>query len=47
MTRQIPSIESGEGYGLLSRVDAVVQTLFQHIDALEASLSDRVRLLGR
>jgi len=39
--------DTGEGYVLLSRIDAVLAALLHHVDALEASLAERVNQLGR
>jgi hypothetical protein len=47
MTRARADFDTGEGYVLLSRIDAVLAALLQHIDALEASLAERVGQLGR
>jgi hypothetical protein len=47
LTRGRANFDTGEGYVLLSRIDAVLQALVQHIDALEASLAERVDQLGR
>jgi hypothetical protein len=47
LTRRTPDFDTEEGYVLLSRIDAVLQALVQHIDALEASLAERVDQLGQ
>jgi hypothetical protein len=47
LTSRSADFQTGKGYVLLSRVDAVLSALVQHIDALEASLAERVGGLGR
>ena len=47
LTHRTANWDTGEGYVLLSRIDAVLAALVEHIDALEASLAERVGRLGR
>jgi hypothetical protein len=47
LTRRTQTYETGEGYVLLSGIDAVLRTLLKHIDTLEDPLANRVSQLGR
>jgi hypothetical protein len=47
LTRRTPDFGTGEGYVLLSRIDAMLRALVQRIDALEDSLAERVNQLGQ
>jgi hypothetical protein len=47
MTGSTANWDTGEGYVLLSRLDAVSVGFVEHIDAVEASLAERVGQLGR
>jgi hypothetical protein len=44
LTRTLPDFQTGEGYVLLSRMSALQQALFDHIDSLESSIARRVSL---